>query len=270
MIPSIGAYLDLPPGKDIAPGAVAKWMVKISEYSMTMCTSNICIIFGQDGTIGDYPVYVEPADPPDPCALAVKKKWDIRYTAWFNNTEQLEQDKKKLYGYMAGQMSESSKNRTKETTVGNEASIEKEPRKLLQAILATHLGDSRLGADHHLFNIEQAYHALVMGPNEPLINYLQNMRSILSGIEQAYARAGREQPDDYFPEGQMGLKFTMGLNHHYNEYKSFYTNNLKPWPTNLDDAYSEAASWRSTISTRARQRVCLPWKRKIRTRKRWQ
>ena len=160
-----------PPGKEIAPGAVAKWMVKISEYSMTMCTSNICIIFGQDGTIGDYPVYVEPADPPDPCALAVKKKWDIRYTAWFNNTEQLEQDKKKLYGYMAGQMSESSKNRTKETTVGNEASIEKEPRKLLQAILATHLGDSRLGADHHLFNIEQAYHALVMGPNEPLINY---------------------------------------------------------------------------------------------------
>ena len=34
-IPTIGAYLDLPPAKDIAHGTVTKWMVKLKEYAMT-------------------------------------------------------------------------------------------------------------------------------------------------------------------------------------------------------------------------------------------
>jgi hypothetical protein len=41
----------------------------------------------------------------------------------------------------------------------------------------------------------------------------------------------------------MGIKFTMGLNQFYEEYKSFFINNLKTWPDTLDLAYSEAAKY---------------------------
>ena len=65
---------------------------------------------------------------------------------------------------MLGQMSESSKTRAKEVQAGVGAVNEFEPRKLLQAILATHIGDSTLGVAHQMFNITQRYNMLVMGP----------------------------------------------------------------------------------------------------------
>ena len=223
-IPSIGAYLDLPPGRDIVPGAVTNWMKKLCEYSMTQCTTKIGVIFGADGVLGAYPVFTEPADPPDTATPAVKKKWEIKFTAFSKTKDNFDLDKTKLFGYMLGQMSESSKTRARETTIGQEAMVEQEPRKLLQAILATHLGDSRLGAEHHLFNMQQRYHMLKMGTTDTLVYYHQSIRSTLSGIDQAYVRAGRVQPEGSMPETQKGLKFTMGLNHLYEEHKNFFIN----------------------------------------------
>ncbi len=242
-VPSIGAYLDLPPEKEIVPGTVTKWMNKVRDYSMTVCDTNICLIFGQDGTIGDYPVFVKPTDPDDPSTAAAKKKWEITYAEWFKNKNKFVLDQRKLMGIMLGQMSDSSQVRARSTPVGDEAINELDPRKLLQSILATHIGDSRVGADHNLFNIEQSYSALVMSQGEPLDTYYQAMKALLSAIEQAYIRAGKENPDDHYSENQMGLKFTMGLNRGYDEYKSFYINELKPWPLSLEHAYTEAAKY---------------------------
>ena len=242
-IPSIGAYLDLPPGRDIVPGTVTNWMNKLSEYSMTQCTTKIGVIFGADGVLGAYPVFTEPADPLDTATPAVKKKWEIKFTAWSKIKDSFDLDKTKLFGIMLGQMSESSKTRARETTMGQEAMTEQEPRKLLQAILATHLGDSRLGAEHHLFNMQQRYHMLKMGPTDTLVYYHQSIRSTLLGIDQAYIRAGRVQPEGSMPEMQKELKFTMGLNHLYEEHKNFFINGVKPWPQSLDDAYTSATKY---------------------------
>ena len=68
-IPSIGVYLDLPPGKDIAPGAVTKWMAKLKEYAMTTYKSRISMIIGADGTLRDYPVYALPDQPDDDASV---------------------------------------------------------------------------------------------------------------------------------------------------------------------------------------------------------
>jgi hypothetical protein len=64
---------------------------------------------------------------------------------------------------MIGQISEASKNRIKETATGSEAMETHDPRLLLQAIISTHLTDNRLGADHNLFKIEQAFNSYNMG-----------------------------------------------------------------------------------------------------------
>lgn len=242
-IPQIGAYLDLPPGKEIAPGAVTKWMIKLKEYSMSNNDTTISLIFGQDGTLGDYPVYVVPSDPGVDATPIDKEKWKIDYAEYKKLVTKLKDDKRKLYGFMLGQMSESSKIRAREDPVGEEAVTEFDPRKLLQAILSTHIGDSTLEENHQLFNIIQRYNVLVMGSHESLSNYYTNFRSALTGIEQAYARIGQHEIDGMYPESQMAIKFTMGLNHHYDEFKSFYTNRLKPWPNNLNDANFEATKF---------------------------
>jgi hypothetical protein len=97
------------------------------------------MIFGQDGTLGDYPVMVEPDDPGMAATAIAKDKWKIDYTEYKKAVNKLEEDKRKLYGIMLGQMSESSKTRARENPVGEEAVTEFDPRKLLQAILATHI-----------------------------------------------------------------------------------------------------------------------------------
>lgn len=56
---------------------------------------------------------------------------------------------------MRGQMSESSQTRAYETTVEKQAVNETDPKKLLESIIATYSGDSRLQPNHHLFIIEQ-------------------------------------------------------------------------------------------------------------------
>ena len=219
-IPSIGAYLDLPPGRGIIPGTVTNWMKKMGEYSMTVSSTQIGVIFGSDGILGANPVFPEPADPPEMATPAKRKKREIKFTAWSREKKGFRLEKRKLFGIMLGEMSESSKTRARETAMGEEAMIKQDPRKLLQSILATHLEDSRFGAEHHLFNIEQRYHLLKQGPNDSLVFYHQSIRSNFSGIDQAYVRAGRVQPKNNLPEAQKGLKFTMGLNHVHDEHKS--------------------------------------------------
>ena len=136
-------------------------------------------------------------------------------------------------------MSESSKTSVSEVQAENEF----EPRKLMQAILATHIGDSTLGVAHQMFMITQRYNNLVMGQHDNLSMYYINTKSALTAIQQAYEMAGRGALDETYPEGQMAVKFIMGLNNNYGEFRSFFTNGLKPWPDCLETAYQEAAKY---------------------------
>ena len=241
-IPTIGAYLDLPPGKDNAPGAVTKWMAKLKEHAMTTYKSRISMIFGADGTLGDYPVYALPDQPDDDASVYERDIWKLDRTEYGKNLVKLEEDKLNLYGAMLGQMSESSKTRAKEVLAGIEAENEFEPRQLMQAILATHIGDSTLGVAHQMFMITQRYNSLVTGQYENLSAYLTNTKSALTAIQQAYEMAGRGGLDEIYTESN-GSKFILGLNNSYNEFRSFFTNGLKPWPDCLESAYQEAAKY---------------------------
>ena len=73
--------------------------------------------------------------------------------------------------------------------------------------------------------------------------YLTNTKSALTAIQIAYEMAGRGCLDEIGPESQMAIKFILGLNSSYNEFRSFYTNGLKPWPDCLETAYQNAAKY---------------------------
>ena len=95
---------------------------------------------------------------------------------------------------------------------------------------------------------------MVMGAHEKVAQYHQAMRSTLSAIEQAYIRlsaieqayirAGKNLPDDKYPEDQMGIKFTLGLNHHYDDYK-YYGSDGKGRDGRLEVAISNSYGTRS-------------------------
>ena len=136
--------------------------------------------------------------------------------------DKFENDKLRVFGLMLGQMSESSKIRIKETDAGIVAIMQQNPRLLLSAIISTHLTDNRLGAEHNLYKIENAFARYVMEPGDSLPFYHQRFRALLSGVEEAYRRANVDVPDSIYREVQLGLKFTVGLNSSYAAYKQYY------------------------------------------------
>jgi hypothetical protein len=137
-------------------------------------------------------------EPPLPNEDSIKfeiKKWEISYAKYNKDVDKLEADKLKVFGLMVGQISENSKNRIKETDTGAIAMEQQDPRLLLSAILSTHLTDNRLGAEHNLNKIEQAFSKYVMEPGDSLAFYYQRFRALLSGVQEAYTRAKLEPPD---------------------------------------------------------------------------
>ena len=176
---------------------------------MTQCETDICAIFGPDRTIGVHQTCTESVDLEETASSSAREKWKIRYNDYAKNVRLFTLDKRKLMGITRGQMSESSQTRAYETKIGKQAMNETDPKKLLESIIATHSGDSRLRPNHHIFIIEQKYSSIVMGAHEEVAQFYQGMRSTLSAIEQASVRAGKTIPDDKYPEDQMGIKFTL-------------------------------------------------------------
>lgn len=140
--------------------------------------TRISLIFGADSTLGDYPLHLPPDNPADGATAIEKKIWKLDRIEYNKQTTKLE-DKSNLYGAMVGQISENSKIRAKEVQTGVEAEAEFEPSKLLQAILATHIGDSTLGVAHQMCNITERHNMLVMGSHDSLSTYLTNTKSAL-------------------------------------------------------------------------------------------
>ena len=244
-VAAIGAYLDLVPGKEVNPGVVTNWVNKFREYVVTVCeTSKINLIFGLDATLGDYPELVEPLVPEETSSRFEIKMWEIAYAKYIKDRDRLEADKAKVFGLMLGQMSENSKNRVKETDSGSIAIEDQNPRLLLAAILSTHLTNNRLGAEHNLYKIEQAFHRYMMEPGDSLAFYHQRFRALLSGVQEAYNRAKQDPPDGSYRDVQMALKFTLGLNSTYSAYKQYYEDGLKDWPEDLAEAFGEASKFR--------------------------
>ena len=135
------------------------------------------MISGADGALGDYPLYALPDHPEGGVTVYDRKIWELEMIDDNKNVETLGGDKGNLYRAMLGQMPESSKTRVSEVQTGVEAENEFEPRKLMQAILATHIGDSTLGVQHQMYMIRQRYNNLVMGQHDNLSVYYINTKS---------------------------------------------------------------------------------------------
>ena len=58
LTPAIGAYLDYAPGLNTNISYISIWSTKIKEYVNTVCETRVGCIFGSNGTVEDYYVYL--------------------------------------------------------------------------------------------------------------------------------------------------------------------------------------------------------------------
>ena len=108
LTPAIGAYLDYAPGLNTNISYISIWSTKIKEYVNTVCETRVGCIFGSNGTVEDYHVYVEPEEDeqaPDLDSLTKKKnlkKWELAYSEFFKFSQKHEIEKRKVFSIMMG------------------------------------------------------------------------------------------------------------------------------------------------------------------------
>ena len=242
-IPSIGAYLTCA-GKGPTANDTAIWASRIKDYSMSRFETNIDNIFGANGATGEFPTKEEPDQPDDEDDRVTYKIWEVAYQAKARFDERLVVEKTQLFGIMIGQMSEQSKDLIKETEIGREAFNLKDPLRLLKGAIQTHMTDSRLGAEQGLHKAQEYYNNLRMEPHETVSCYYQKMKSALTAVEEAHIRCTNDPILRMDDDMQQSIKFIYGLASQYSEFKSFYMNKLLPYPTTLDEAFTEASTFR--------------------------
>ena len=241
-IPTIGAYLNS--GKGFSANDTAIWASKLKDYAMSHFETNIDDIFGANGGIGEYPSKDDPETPDDENDRVAFKIWDVAYSSKCRFEEKLAIEKTQLFGIMLGQISESSKDLIKETDIGRESFVDKDPLALLRGIVQTRMCDSRLGSDQNLHKSQLVYNNLTMQTSENVSLFFQKIKTSLSALEEAHLRCGNEPAQKMDDEAQQVIKFIHCLSTDYNEFRNFFLNRLLPYPTTLDEAFSEASSFR--------------------------
>ena len=88
-IPSIGVYLSVPTGKILSAAEATLWSHKLGEYSMSIFTSRIHNIFGENWSTGLYPVREELEDPEDDNRVEFEE-WKVAFVANSHFSEKLE------------------------------------------------------------------------------------------------------------------------------------------------------------------------------------
>ena len=230
-----------------APEKVLAFFKSIYFWCLRECSSsNIDAIFGENGSSGEYPVFECPVDPDSEDRVAVKK-WDHAYGRYMKQVDALIADKQKLYGTILQQMSHESFVVVQENPEGSKAMQEKCPKKLIAAIILTHMSDSKVSTQLSLFQATQIYQGPTnrMG-NSSLSDYYTKFKSLLENIRMSSNRVSTEDFMDESVPGdlQQALKFLDGLNNKYDPMMEIYNQSLKEWPVTLGLAYSDASNFK--------------------------
>jgi hypothetical protein len=194
--------------------------------------------------VGEYPEFDEPDDPGEELTYGEKETWKEDFKDFRKNLKLLESDMKKTYTTMWGQISDSSKNRIRESESGLRAIANQDPRDLLVAVYGTHMSDNRMDPEENLFLMETHFVSITMYSNENLTTYYQRFASSLSALKEAHLRVGNEDEEQLMNEKQRAIKFIYNLNMDYDKFKTYFRDGLKEWPDSLEEAFLECARYR--------------------------
>ena len=246
-IPNIGAYLNFN-DKAMSANDTEYWIDSIKTYCLTNMETSIDNIFKENGATGEYPSLPFPDQPEDEDDRCDFKIWEIAYNEKKKFDQRLSVEKLQLFGLMLGQMSGTSKDLTKETDTGREAFEQKDPLLLLKSIIITHMVDSRIGTSQSLHQCQEIFNNIKMESGDTVSTYFRKTESAIATLEEAHTRYGNDPAEKMDDENQLALKFICGLSGSFSEFKHFFENRLRPYPTSLDEAYAEATAYKNTLA----------------------
>ena len=241
MTPEIGAYLDLPRGKEADPESVLKWLECVRIYMYANFKSRITELISGDGSLNEYPEITIPVEPAENSGPIEMEKWKSRNRKYEKASDLLEEESLKLFGILLGQMSEGSKNRIKESPHGATALEDLDPLEVLSLVIATHMNNQRYGEDFNIIAAEMDFYANKMLPNEDLAKYYSRYRTLLFCKSDAYRMADMDAP--VLTDKLQAVKFIVSLNSNYSDYIYHFRNKVRPWPLTLADAQADAANY---------------------------
>ena len=239
-------FLNVKAGSGASGEQVQRWISALKTYCMANYVSGLDRIFDRPPG-GQYPEIVEPARPeaedegyqPDPLDVEV---WKEEYKTYRKNTMLLQEHKVKLLGVMLGQMSQSSKDMALKSERGVEALDERDPLKLVQAIVSTHLVSSNTDPMLNYYHSETNYRErLRMGDQEPIENYFRRVQASLDSLIESATRAGHE--DKIPDEESQALHFIDRLSAVYGEFRHCVIKGILPRPESLEEAYRAAVNF---------------------------
>ena len=229
---SLCVTLNFGVGMKPSPGAVQKWMMKLSLVLGLECSkSGISSILKDDGTIGDYPRYEEPEFPvqeeeDDLVDLAFQKiVFTTKYKTYHDKLEYLEIDKRLAVKIIIRYLGNDSLNRIRETENGTKAINENNPKLLLETIYATHCTDILQEDTMNAVKAEQAFITIRQGENEPVLAYRQRFEALKQAVKASLVKNG-EDPELRMPsEPSQVVIFIDGLHNGYKDFKDSFKSN---------------------------------------------
>ena len=238
-------FLNVKAGSGASGEQVQRWITAMKMYSMANFVSGLDRIF--DRPEGEYPEFREPERPAagdddatlDPLDVEI---WREDFKAYRKNILLLEEHKVKLLGVLLGQMSQSSKDMALKDNRGVEAMDERDPLKLVQAIVSTHLVSSNTDPMLNYYEAETNFRErLRMGDGERIENFYRRVEASVDSLTESAARAGH---DDKVPDQEtLALHFIDRLSSAYGEYRHCVIKGILTRPGTLEEAYRAAVNF---------------------------
>lgn len=233
-------YLEIRPNSSVSAEGVQNYLEKARTYCIANFCKDLDEIFLKNGK---YPEIEEPTEPDqgelkNPVIVA---KWNLKYKKYEADISDLEKDKPKLFGVLKGNIGKNSLEKIKQTEKGSEAITEKDPLKLVQAIIATHLVAGKADNDQNLYSAQQNYNKLIMGDVENIGRYYERFKANLASLCESAKRA--EAIDTLPGDGMQALHFVNTLSAYYREYAQYVQRGIKDKPKDLETAYRAAVDF---------------------------
>ena len=155
--------------------------------------------------------------------------------------EKLEMDKAACFGTMMGQLGAGSRERVRQTDIGEEAMNKQLPLRLKEAILASHLVSNRRDNNQRLYEVQRVYQKIKMDDKESIASYYERFKAIW---EHYAASAITANQDAHLPDGEMqAMHFIYGLSHNYSQFRDHTLRKVLEMPKSLREAYDAVCDY---------------------------
>jgi hypothetical protein len=189
-------------------------------------------------TTGKIPEISEPKQKVDEASIM----FELRCKEYLKNLDLLEQEKRKMFSTIYGNMSLTSKIRVAEEDFDRD---DWDLVQLWKRILTTHRSG---GSNVPILNqtaVRNAYNRRKHGPNEEINQYFQQFKRNVVAYESVYPKAelANNKPSD----AQQAADFIDGLNERYDPFKNDLINAANsgtPYPATLEEALMKATRYK--------------------------